>query len=95
METKNKNLIPKTGFNVIKIWEDMDCITPTDDEHFIVAIKDTLKGALKTANELYSVFGLTYVIDSNGKKFDRNYQEPNYNTKFPDTNNDIINAIIN
>ena len=74
---KIKDNIPKTGFNVIKIWEDMDCITPIDDEHFIVGNKDTLEEALILANQLYSVFGITYVLDSNGKKLDRNYAGKN------------------
>lgn len=60
-----------SGFNIIKVWEDLDCVDPIDDEHYIAGNRSTLEEAMTLANELYSPFGVTYIVNSMGNRMSR------------------------
>lgn len=64
-------LKPVSGFNVVSVWEDLDCVDPEPDEHTVVANFNTIEEALVKANEIYHPFGTAYIVASDGKRYNR------------------------
>lgn len=66
-----KELIPITGFNVISIIEDLDCVTPNPDYHKVLFNEDSLAKAIVLAKKHDHVFSRTYIIDNLGKTYNK------------------------